>query len=180
MRTALGVPGFALVIGGASRIGRAIVQLLTREGYTDIALADINLSKKECITAIVKQTFSTFRRINYTINGNRIIGINITVVFLCLKDAKQIISQESLTTNYVYTPLQCGSFLRYSGAYMAAKHNIARITRIVALDYPEIKYNAIHFGLPEEIPKGVVWLLGYRSNFVYGSCLIMDNGYLTH
>jgi len=44
MRTALGVPGFALVIGGASRIGRAIVQLLTREGYTDIALADINLS----------------------------------------------------------------------------------------------------------------------------------------
>jgi len=26
---------------------------------------------------------------------------------------------------------------------MAAKHNIARITRIVALDYPEIKYNAI-------------------------------------
>jgi NAD(P)-dependent dehydrogenase (short-subunit alcohol dehydrogenase family) len=26
---------------------------------------------------------------------------------------------------------------------MATKHNIARTTRIVALDYPEIKYNTI-------------------------------------
>jgi hypothetical protein len=37
MRTALGVPGFALVIGGASRIGRAIVQ------------PDINLSSAQAV-----------------------------------------------------------------------------------------------------------------------------------
>jgi NAD(P)-dependent dehydrogenase (short-subunit alcohol dehydrogenase family) len=36
------------------------------------------------------------------------------------------------------------------------------------------------FGLPEEIAEGVVWLLGSRSNFVHGSLLSMDGGYLTH
>lgn len=35
------------------------------------------------------------------------------------------------------------------------------------------------FGLPEEIAEDVVWLLGSRSNFVHGSCLVMDGGYLT-
>jgi NAD(P)-dependent dehydrogenase (short-subunit alcohol dehydrogenase family) len=67
---------------------------------------------------MVKQTVSTFGRINYTVNyvgirmkksladtelqdWNRMIGINITGVFLCLKaEAKQIIPQESLTTDW--------------------------------------------------------------------------------
>lgn len=100
--------------------------------------------------------------------------------------------------------------LRHSGAYTAAKHGVAGLTRTASLDYPEIKCNAIapgyiktpltdapgamrdnalikvnewtpmkRFGLPEEIAEGVVWLLGSRSNFVHGSCLVMDGGYLT-
>lgn len=120
-----------------------------------------------------------------------------------------------------YAPMQHGAIvniaslsaiagLRHSGAYTAAKHGVAGITRTAALDYPEIKCNAIapgyiktpltdapgpmrdnalvkvndwtpmkRFGLPEEIAEGVVWLLGSRSNFVHGSCLVMDGGYLT-
>lgn len=127
------------------------------------------------------------------------------------------------TYNYsrAYAPMQRGAIvniaslsaiagLRHSGAYTAAKYGVAGITRTAALDYPEIKCNAIapgyiktsltdapgamrdnalvkvndwtpikHFGLPEEIAEGVVWLLGSRSNFVHGACLVMDGGYLT-
>ncbi|KAE9372852.1 putative 3-oxoacyl-reductase FabG [Stipitochalara longipes BDJ] len=266
--SALGVPGFALVTGAASGIGRAIVRLLAREGCSGIALADINLSSaqtvqkeletiatspkfkcvaiqvdvqdEESIISMVKQTVTAFGRIDYAVNcagigmkkpladtelqdWNRMIGINMTGVFLCLKaEVKQMMSQESLTTDRAYAPLQRGAIvniaslaaingLRHSGAYTAAKHGVAGITRTAALDYPEIKCNAIvpgyiktpltdapgemrtnalikvndwtpmqRFGLPEEIAEGVVWLLGYRSSFVHGSCLVMDGGYLTH
>jgi NAD(P)-dependent dehydrogenase (short-subunit alcohol dehydrogenase family) len=36
------------------------------------------------------------------------------------------------------------------------------------------------FGLPQEIAEGIVWLLSSRSNFVHGSALTMDGGYLVH
>jgi len=143
--SALGVPGFALVTGAASGIGRAIVHLLTREGCAGIALADINLASaqavqaeleslspnpkfkcvairvdvqdEESIVAMVKETVAAFSRIDYAVNcagigmkkplaetelqdWNRMIGINMTGVFLCLKaEVKQMMSQQSLTTD---------------------------------------------------------------------------------
>jgi NAD(P)-dependent dehydrogenase (short-subunit alcohol dehydrogenase family) len=144
-RTALGVPGFALVTGGASGIGRAIVRLLALEGCAGIALADINLAnaqtvqkelqtlspnpKFKCVAIrvdvqdeqsiidMVKQSVEVFGRIDYAVNcagigmkkpladtelkdWDRMIGINMTGVFLCLKaEVKQMMGQEALTTD---------------------------------------------------------------------------------
>jgi NAD(P)-dependent dehydrogenase (short-subunit alcohol dehydrogenase family) len=284
--SALGVPGFALVTGAASGIGRAIVRLLAREGCAGIVLADVNSKAAEgvktelldiathtdfkCVTAVVdvsneasvaammKTTVEAFGRIDYAVNcagigavkgpvadgelsnWNKMIQINLTGVFLCLKEeVKQMQTQEPLvsdrwvslqkllsfptdSTARAYAPLQRGAIvniaslaatngLRHSGAYTAAKHGVAGLTRTAALDHPDIKCNAIvpgyietpltsapgemrnnaldkvnnwtpmmRFGRPEEIAEGVVWLLGYRSNFVHGSLLAMDGGYLTH
>ncbi|KAK2616019.1 hypothetical protein N8I77_002738 [Diaporthe amygdali] len=265
-KSALGVPGYALVTGGASGIGRAIVLLLAREACAGIAVADINTDALEsvrkelvviatdkgfkCITVnvdvrdessvtnLIKTTVETFGRIDYAVNcagiglkkpladtelkdWDRMMGINMTGVFICMKaEINQMMTQEPTVAYGAYAPMQRGAIvniaslsaivgLRHSGAYTSAKHGVAGITRTAALDYPEIKCNAIapgyiktpltdapgamrdnalikinhwtpmkRFGLPEEIAEGVVWLLGSRSNFVHGSCLVMDGGYL--
>lgn len=138
--SALGVSGYALVTGGASGIGRAIVRLLAREACSGIAVADINAQalaevQKElveiatnknfkCIsvrvdvrdetsvTDMVRQAIETFGRIDYAVNcagigmkkpladtdlkeWDRMMGINMTGVFLCIKaEMKQMITQE--------------------------------------------------------------------------------------
>ncbi|KAK7700107.1 hypothetical protein SLS64_011125 [Diaporthe eres] len=258
---------YALVTGGASGIGRAIVRLLAREACAGIAVADINadalatvqkelvaiatnkdfkciivnvdVRDESSVAEMVKNTTESFGRIDYAVNcagiglkkpladtdlkeWDRMMGINMTGVFLCMKaEINQMITQEPTVAYGAYAPMQRGAIvniaslsaiagLRHSGAYTAAKHGVAGITRTAALDYPEIKCNAIapgyiktpltdapgamrdnalvkvnewtpmkRFGLPEEIAEGVVWLLGSRSNFVHGSCLVMDGGYLT-
>lgn len=138
--SALGVPGYALVTGGASGIGRAIVRLLAREACAGIAVADINsgalaavqeelvsiATNKDfkCITVnvdvrdegsvaeLIRRTTESFGRIDYAVNcagiglkkpladtdleeWDRMMGINMTGVFLCMKaEIKQIITQE--------------------------------------------------------------------------------------
>lgn len=143
--SALGVPGYALVTGGASGIGRAIVRLLAREACSGIAVADINADALaavqqelteiatnktfKCITInvdvrdegsvtdMVRQATETFGRIDYAVNcagiglkkpladtdlkeWDRMMGINMTGVFLCMKaEINQMITQEPLTSS---------------------------------------------------------------------------------
>lgn len=94
--SALGVPGFALVTGAGSGIGRAISLLLAREGCAGITLADFNeasaLAVKEevlkvatnpnfkavtarsdvrdeaSVKAMVSLAVSTFGRLDYAVN----------------------------------------------------------------------------------------------------------------
>ena len=139
--SSLGVPGYALVTGGASGIGRAIVRLLAREACASIAVADINTDalaevQKElisiatnidfkCITVnvdvrdetsvtnLIGRVTESFGRIDYAVNcagiglkkplaerdlkeWDRMMGINMTGVFLCMKaEINQMITQEA-------------------------------------------------------------------------------------
>lgn len=145
--SALGVPGCALVTGGASGIGYAIVRLLARESCAGIAVADINADALEAVreelaaiatnkdfkcvtvnvdvrdensvTEMVHQATQAFGRIDYAVNcagiglkkpladtdlkeWDRMMGINMTGVFLCMKaEIKQMIAQEP-TVAYGY------------------------------------------------------------------------------
>jgi NAD(P)-dependent dehydrogenase (short-subunit alcohol dehydrogenase family) len=76
----------------------------------------VDVQDEESIIAMVKETVAAFGRVDYSVNcagigmknpladtelqdWNRMIGINMTGVFLCLKaEVKQMMSQESLTT----------------------------------------------------------------------------------
>ncbi|KAF2097817.1 putative 3-oxoacyl-reductase FabG [Rhizodiscina lignyota] len=266
-KSALGVPGYALVTGAGSGIGRAIVRLLAREASAGIALADINeaavqavqkeiselatnpnfktvaivvdVRNEDSCKAMVAKAVEAFGRVDYAVNcagiglkesvadtkmedWERMIGINLTGVWLSMKaEMHQMRTQDPMPSSGAYAPTQRGSIvsiaslaavngLQRSGAYTAAKHGVAGLMRTAALDDPEIKNNCIvpgyiktpltsapgemrenalnkinnwtpmkRFGLPEEIAEGVVWLLGSRSNFVHGSMLTMDGGYLT-
>ncbi|KAL1877870.1 hypothetical protein Daus18300_002223 [Diaporthe australafricana] len=198
--SALGVPGYALVTGGASGIGRAIVLLLAREACAGIAVADINADALEAVkeelvaiatnkdfkciivnvdvrdessvTNLVKQAVESFGRIDYAVNcagiglkkpladtdlkdWDRMMGINLTGVFLCMKaEINQMMAQGPIVAHGAYAPMQRGAIvniaslsavagLRHSGAYTAAKHGVAGITRTASLDYPEVKCNCI-------------------------------------
>jgi NAD(P)-dependent dehydrogenase (short-subunit alcohol dehydrogenase family) len=94
--SALAVPGFALITGGGSGIGRATSLLLAREACSGVAIADVNVDsmatvKKElieaatnpefkCITirvdvrdetsvkAMVAETVKAFGRLDYAVN----------------------------------------------------------------------------------------------------------------
>lgn len=143
--SALGVPGYALVTGGASGIGRAIVRLLAREACSGIAVADINadalaavqqelaeiatnknfkcmtinvdVRDETSVTDMVRQASEQFGRIDYAVNcagiglkkpladtdlkeWDRMMGINMTGVFLCMKaEINQMITQELLNSS---------------------------------------------------------------------------------
>lgn len=138
--SALRVPGHALVTGGASGIGLAIIRLLAREACAGIAVADINadaltavhdelvaiatnkdfkcialnvdVRDEDSVTGMVKRVAESFGRIDYAVNcagiglkkpladtdlkeWDRMMGINMTGVFLCMKaEIKQMITQE--------------------------------------------------------------------------------------
>lgn len=94
--SSLGVPGYALVTGGASGIGLAIVRLLARETCAGIAVADINadalaavegelisiatnknfkcitlkvdVGDESSVTEMVKRATESFGRIDYAVN----------------------------------------------------------------------------------------------------------------
>ncbi|RGP78259.1 3-oxoacyl-acyl-carrier reductase [Fusarium longipes] len=195
----LDVPGYALITGGGSGIGRATALLLAREGSAGIALADLaqgNMqnvkeeleavatnAKFSCITiavdvtdslsvkTMVKMTVEVFGRLDYAVNSagvafkslgidttmedwDRIIGANLTGTFNSMKEeARQMLTQEPLDLNSP-APLQRGAIvnissiagmigIRYSSAYVASKHGVSGLTKNFALDYPEIKINAV-------------------------------------
>ena len=69
----LGVPGFALVTGAGSGIGKAIVHLLARERCNGVLLADLNKAAVESVKeALIKiATHPQFRCIVYAVDVSK-------------------------------------------------------------------------------------------------------------
>nr|RBR01380.1 hypothetical protein FVER53263_20879 [Fusarium verticillioides] len=165
----VGLPSFeqkgltALVTGGGSGIGRCTALLLAREGAAGIALADLVQGNMQSvkrndplsIKTMVKATVEVFGRLDYAVNsaGDRVIGANLTGTFDSMKEeARQMLRQQPLDTAPAQS--QRGAIvnissiagligIRYSSAYVAFKHAVSGITKNFALDYPEIKVNAV-------------------------------------
>lgn len=135
----------------------------------------------------------------------RVIHVNLTSVFLCMKHeipamrgAGSIVNTASIAGRIA---------LPKAGAYVAAKHGVIGLTKVAALDHARdgVRVNAVcpgyvetplasrsierrreailervplrRIGTVEEIAEVVVWLCSERSGFVTGEAIAADGGH---
>ncbi|EWG42569.1 hypothetical protein FVEG_04335 [Fusarium verticillioides 7600] len=134
---------------------RAPLVLPWRILFSCITIA-VDISDPLSIKTMVKATVEVFGRLDYAVNsaGDRVIGANLTGTFDSMKEeARQMLRQQPLDTS-APAQSQRGAIvnissiagligIRYSSAYVAFKHGVSGITKNFALDYPEIKVNAV-------------------------------------
>ncbi|MBX9750299.1 MAG: SDR family oxidoreductase [Roseococcus sp.] len=135
----------------------------------------------------------------------RVIAINLTGVFLCLKHEVAAMRSGGSIVN---TSSIAGRIaLPKAGAYVAAKHGVIGLTKVAALDHGKdgIRVNAIcpgyvetplahrsierrreailarmplgRIGTVEEIAEVVVWLCSDHARFVTGEAIAADGGH---
>ncbi|RBQ69410.1 hypothetical protein FVER14953_20945 [Fusarium verticillioides] len=142
----------------------------TNDRFSCITIA-VDISDPLSIKTMVKATVEVFGRLDYAVNSagvafkslgvvtdsedwDRVIGANLTGTFDSMKEeARQMLRQQPLDTS-APAQSQRGAIvnissiagligIRYSSAYVAFKHGVSGITKNFALDYPEIKVNAV-------------------------------------
>ena len=138
---------------------------------------------------------------------NRLIDINLTGVFLCIKhQVPAMLAQGGGAI--VNTASVAGLVgLPTAPAYVASKHGVIGLTKTAAMEYARdgIRVNAVcpgyvltpmtqdgaarrgeelldkvpmhRLGRPEEIAEAVVWMCSDRASFVTGSFYTVDGGY---
>jgi NAD(P)-dependent dehydrogenase (short-subunit alcohol dehydrogenase family) len=135
---------------------------------------------------------------------NRMLAVNLTGVFLCLKYQLPRMAKGGSIVN---TASIAGlTALHGSAAYVASKHGVIALTRSAAIEYghQQIRVNAVcpghiatpllgavqagddvaqrnpmkRYGTPEEIADLVVWLSSDQAGFVNGAAFTADGGRL--
>ncbi len=138
---------------------------------------------------------------------NRMLAVNLTGVFLCLKHEVQAMRERGGGA-IVNTASVAGLLgLANASSYPVSKHGVVGLTKVAAADHASdnIRVNAIcpgyvetpmtedtfqrhgnriiarvpmsRFGTAEEIAEAVVFLASDRASFVTGSCWTADGGY---
>lgn len=142
--------------------GSAVVQTIQKSGG-DAIFVRTDVSKTDDIQALINTTVETFGRLDIGVNNagiggpaaktgeyseqdwNRVIGVNLTGVWLCMKyELQQMIKQGGGVIVNMASILGWVGFAT-APAYVAAKHGILGLTKTAAIEYApqNIRINAV-------------------------------------
>lgn len=160
---ALAHEGVRIVIADVvEQDGERIVQEIQRIGG-DALFVKTDVSQSADVQALVNKTIETYGRLDYGINNagiggtsaltadypesdwSRVIGVNLTGVWLCVKyEIPQILKQGGGVIVNVSSILGVVGFANAS-AYVASKHGIIGLTKVAAIEYAAqgLRVNAV-------------------------------------
>ena len=216
----------AVVTGGASGVGAATARLLADRGaVVEIAdLPDVDVTDEGAVVRFFDGVVATHGRVDLAancagVNGEygplaelslaewqRVIDVNLTGVFLCLREALRRMDGGSIVNVSSGAGLRGFANLPH---YVASKHGVIGLTRSAALEQARggVRINAVapgtihtpmleafcghdeaalsgmgrmspigRLGTPEEVAEAIVWLLSDEASFITGVVLSADGG----
>lgn len=200
-----------------------ITASLQKQGYkASYVVTDV--TNEDQVINMVNETVKTFGRLDYAFNNagimaddietaevdssdfNRVINVNLTSVFLCMKyELKQMLQQGE---GAIVNDSSIGGIIGMPGraAYHASKHGVIGLTKCAALEYAtrNIRINAVcpatietpmvqrmmetgaitdviepigRVGRPEEVGAAVLWLCSPAASYIIGQSIPVDGGY---
>ena len=212
-----------VVAGRSSEAGEETVSLVEAAGGT-ASFVPCDVSQPQDVRRLVEQTVERYGRLDYAYNNAgvaqtpaliedldesewaRVIGANLTGVFLCMKyEIRQMVAQgEGGAIVNASSAAGMKAFNRIS-SYTASKFGLIGMSREVARDYTPsgIRVNVVspstiespmllknpdtaerlrqstpigRLGDPRELAEAVVWLCSDAASYVTGAVLPVDGG----